>query len=110
VALNATYRFGSGNLVRPYLLSGIGVFSTRTSTNSTLLPGVVEDFPGEDGFLDELLRPNRSSVDVGLNAGAGLEFKIGPARLYTEYRYFLADPGNATGYSGMLPITAGIRF
>jgi hypothetical protein len=110
VALNATYRFGSGNLVRPYVLSGIGVFSTRTSSATNFGPIFGGDSIDLGDFDDLLGGRNRTSVDLGLNAGAGLEFKIGPARLFTEFRYFLADPGNGAGYSGMLPITGGIRF
>ena len=81
---------------------------TGRTTCSYYLPGDSLGIPDE--LVDDLLRRNRTNVDLGLNAGAGLEFKIGPARLFTEFRYFLADPGNGAGYSGMLPITGGIRF
>jgi hypothetical protein len=100
VNLNATYRFGHSESVRPYLLSGIGVFSTRSTGGGVTPGGQVIPQVGSG-----------SDVALGLNGGAGLEFRIAALRLFTEYRYFLADPGVGSGsFSGMLPITAGIRF
>jgi hypothetical protein len=109
VNVNATYRFG-GEGVRPYLLSGIGVFSTRYSANGVAMfaPGTTTIQPGGQ-FLQQNVAT--TDVSVGLNGGAGLEFKIAAIRLFAEYRYFLADPSTGGGsFSGMLPITAGIRF
>jgi hypothetical protein len=100
VNVNATYRFGHSESVRPYLLSGIGVFSTR-STGGAVAPG------GQ--VLPQV--GSGSNVALGLNGGAGLEFRIAALRLFAEYRYFLADPSTGGGsFSGMLPLTVGIRF
>lgn len=86
VTMNATYSLMRRAFVRPYLLGGIGVLSTRDAASAN------------------------DRVDIGLNTGAGLEFGHGPVRLYTEFRYFLNDTPSARGFSGMLPLTAGLRF
>ncbi|MGZ8634598.1 MAG: hypothetical protein ACXWZZ_12210 [Solirubrobacteraceae bacterium] len=52
----------------------------------------------------------RNDIDVGLTAGAGLEFDIGPARLFTEFRYLLTDQQRARGFGGMLPLSVGLRL
>ena len=114
VNVNATYRFGGSESVRPYLLSGIGVFSTRHSANGIQTVSASSFAPPNGSPAQFLFIPQNvstSDVSLGLNAGAGLEFRIAALRLFAEYRYFLTDPSGGGGtFSGMLPITAGIRF
>jgi len=95
--LNATYTFFRTSAVRPYLLGGPGIVSTRIASMRSTGPALVEV-------------PSRHELDFGLNTGAGLEFVVGPVRLFTEARYFLTDTPVARGFSGMVPITAGVRF
>ena len=105
VMLNATYTFFRGSMVRPYVLGGPGVLSTRIApvqaTGVVIQPGTPTQLPSTSA---------RHELDLGLNAGAGLELSIGPVRLFTETRYFLTDSPAPRGFSGMVPITAGIRF
>lgn len=103
IALSGTYTFARRSPVRPYVLSGVGMFSTR-------LPRVDAPIPGQT----RATIPARTVLDAGLTAGAGLELSLGPVRLFTELRYLLLDGGAGTagspGFAGMLPLTAGIRF
>jgi opacity protein-like surface antigen len=108
VNLNATYSFLRRSMVRPYVLGGIGVLSTREA-----FPIVASTVPlvGNPQITTITYRTEtRDHVDVGLNTGAGMEFGRGPVRLFTEFRYFLTDTPTTRGFSGMLPITAGLRF
>jgi hypothetical protein len=104
IAVNGTYTLARSSPVRPYLLSGLGVFSTRTPQAAalTLVPGGSTNSQADVRF--------RNDVDVGLTAGAGLEFDAGPVRLFTEFRYLLTDQQRARGFSGMLPLTAGLKL
>jgi hypothetical protein len=105
VMLNATYTFFRGSVVRPYLLGGPGVLSTRIAPVQAT--GIVVQ-PGTPAT--QITTSARHDLDVGLNAGAGIEVGIGPVRLFSETRYFLTDSPPVRGFSGMVPITAGIRF
>ena len=104
IAVNGTYTLARSSPVRPYLLSGIGVFSTRAPQ-----PTVISVAPGGTISTQADVR-FRNDVDVGLTAGAGLEFDAGPVRLFTEFRYLLTDQQRPRGFSGMLPLTAGLRL
>ena len=104
IAVNGTYTLARSSPVRPYLLSGIGVFSTRAPQ-----PTVISFAPGGTTNTQADVR-FRNDVDVGLTAGAGLEFDAGPVRLFTEFRYLLTDQQRPRGFSGMLPLTAGLRL
>jgi hypothetical protein len=101
VALSGTYTFLRGSPIRPYALSGIGVFSTR----ETVPPGLVGG-----GAVDPAATVRRTNTNLGLTAGAGLEFALGPVRLYSELRYLLHDDDVVRRFSGMLPLTLGLRF
>lgn len=98
VTLNATYTFLRNAPVRPYVVGGVGLISTR----ERVLDGTTT--------ATQLGTRTVHELDVGLNSGAGLEFALGPVRLFSELRYLLTDSPTARGFSGMLPITAGIRF
>jgi hypothetical protein len=108
VNFNATYTFLRGSAIRPYMLGGVGVISTRENR-----PEIVTSIPlgTSPTFSQVTYRPSPSDrIDLGLNAGSGLEFGRGPVRLYVEFRYFLNDTATPLGFSGALPITAGLRF
>ena len=109
VAVSGTYTLARSSPVRPYLMSGLGVFSSRTPQVGIALVST--------GIQPAVLPPVyqtdvrwRNAIDVGLTAGAGLEFDLGPARLFTEFRYLLTDQARPRGFSGMLPLTAGLRL
>jgi opacity protein-like surface antigen len=104
VAVTGTYTLARSSPVRPYLLSGLGVFSTRTPQTvvTQLTTGTTPSFQSGTQF--------RNDLDVGLTAGGGLEFDLGPVRLFTEFRYLLTDQARPRGFSGMLPLTAGLRL
>lgn len=108
VNMNFTYAFLRGSVIRPYLLGGVGVASTRESR--AVIASMVP-INGSAAVSQVTYRvDSQDRVDIGLNAGSGLEFGRGPVKLFAEFRYFLADTPSARGFSGMLPITAGLRF
>lgn len=100
VSLGATYTFLRGSAVRPYVIGGPGLVSTRT-----VLPA---PSPGQQP--NAAGRRVHHELDVGLHAGTGLELVAGPVRLFSEMRYFLTDSPAPRGFSGMVPITVGLRF
>lgn len=108
VNLDATYMMLRGSSVRPYLLGGVGVLSTREVVPVVATAAPLSSIQGAQAITYRTESHNR--VNLGLNAGAGMEFGRGPVRVFTEFRYFLHDAPSARGFSGMLPITAGIRF
>jgi opacity protein-like surface antigen len=109
VAVSGTYTLARSSPVRPYLLSGLGVFSTRTpSLIVTTDPMLIQ--PGLPPATFQQQVQWRNDIDVGLTAGAGLEFDIGPARLFTEFRYLLTDQPRPRGFGGMMPLTVGLRL
>jgi opacity protein-like surface antigen len=105
VAVNGTYTLARSSPVRPYLLSGLGVFSTRSPQTSAALVN-----PVPPSLAAQQATSFRNDIDVGLTAGAGLEFDLGPVRLFGEFRYLLTDQPRANGFGGMLPLTAGLRL
>lgn len=109
VAVSGTYTLARSSPVRPYLLSGLGVFSSRTPQVAVTLV--------DAGIQPAVFPPTyqadvrwRNDIDVGLTAGGGLEFDLGPARLFTEFRYLLTDQPRLRGFGGMMPLTAGLRL
>jgi hypothetical protein len=95
---------GTGNVVfkfktseestfRPYLLGGLGVYNhkvTGSDDPNDVLPG------GE--------------TDLGINAGAGFDFKTGGAGLFIEGRFHNVFTGDGEPNLRFIPITLGIRF
>ncbi|GLC27916.1 hypothetical protein [Roseisolibacter agri] len=106
VAVSGTYTLARSSPVRPYLMSGLGVFSTRTPQVEVTVAGATP--AGAPNYQANVNW--RNDVDVGLTAGAGLEFDLGPARLFTEFRYLLTDQPRLRGFGGMMPLTAGLRL
>jgi hypothetical protein len=109
VAVSGTYTLARSSPVRPYVLSGLGVFSTRSPQLQISAIGPALQTGVAPGTLQTATR-FRNDVDVGLTAGAGLEFDLGPARLFTEFRYLLTDQPRVNGFGGMLPLTVGLRL
>jgi hypothetical protein len=87
--LNAVYRFESSEdtKFRPYLVGGGGVYNSK-ATGSDALGG--------------------SSTRVGINAGAGFDFKAGSAGLFVEGRFHdVFVPGPNLQF---FPINLGLHF
>jgi hypothetical protein len=86
---NARYQFESGENTRwrPYLIGGLGIYNSR-DTGSDALEG--------------------SATKLGVNAGAGFDFKAGSAALFLEGRFHnvFSDGPNVKFF----PVTLGIRL
>ncbi len=86
---------GSGRSVNPYLLAGIGYYFRSVDLTTPAVgyvPGFCDPwwyvcYPG--GFVPiENVVGSRSSNDLGMNFGGGLDFKFGSsAAIYIEARY-----------------------
>ncbi len=107
VAVSGTYTAALGRSpVRPYVMSGLGVFSTRVP--EAVVP--VGFGPALPPAPLQTARRFRTATDLGLTAGAGLEADIGPVRLFGELRYLLVDQPRPLGFSGALPLTIGLKL
>jgi opacity protein-like surface antigen len=108
VNLNATYTMLRGSFARPYLIGGVGLLTTREPSAVVASAVPLASAPQVTQLTYRV--QSTDHTEFGLNAGAGLEFGHGPVRVFTEFRYFLSDSPTPRGFSGMLPITAGLRF
>jgi hypothetical protein len=92
---NVVFKFKSSeeSTFRPYILGGLGVYNTKTT--------------GADD-PDEVL--GGGVTDLGINAGAGFDFKAGGAGLFIEGRFHRIFAGDDTIRRQFIPITLGIRF
>jgi opacity protein-like surface antigen len=83
---NLVFDIESESALDPYILGGLGYYNLKV--NST------------GGSADE--------SNLAFNVGAGFNFMMGNANLFTEIRYLsIQTDGDATN---MLPIVIGIRF
>lgn len=110
--LSGTFELLRSAPVRPYVLSGVGVLTTRTSidVNGGIPPCPECAFAARPARPSGLVTPSQSTTSVILNGGAGILFDVGRAQLFTELRYQLADEPTIRGLSGIAPLTLGIRF
>jgi hypothetical protein len=86
---SARYPFATapGTRFQPYLIGGLGAYNNKST--------------GDDAI-------EGSSTDLGINLGAGFDFRAGATRLFLEARWhnvFLAGDNLK-----FLPLTLGIRF
>jgi len=113
--------------VKPYLITGIGVYYRPvkvTSPGVGYVPGYCDPWwyvcwPGGWVPVENILG-ERSSTDFGMNVGGGVNFLIGEtAGIYVEARYHyiwgpeVTDPrDNSTKKANgqFFPITFGVRF
>ena len=86
---DAVYRFRSAlsTRFRPYLISGLGLYNSKDI--------------GDDAFGD-------SATKLGINLGAGFNFRVARAELFLESRFhdvFTEGPNVK-----FVPLTVGLRF
>jgi opacity protein-like surface antigen len=84
--VNLTYDINTGTGLMPYVFGGLGYYNTKVEVG---------------GF-------SADASDLAFNVGAGYNFKMGNANLFTEIRY-LSIQGDG-GSLNTLPIVVGIRF
>jgi hypothetical protein len=87
--VDAVYRFQSSadSRFHPYLIGGVGAYNFKQTGSDALGP---------------------SNTEIGINAGAGFDFKAGSAGLFIEGRFhsvFIGGPNLQ-----FFPINLGIRF
>jgi hypothetical protein len=84
---NVVYAF-SGTSVKTYLIAGGGLYNTRFDTDGA-----------------------KSENHLGLNAGAGMTFGLGPIASFLETRYhFISRQPAQGGVLHFVPITFGFMF
>jgi hypothetical protein len=110
LSLDGRYTFFARSAVRPYLVSGLGMYVTRTTTttNYTYDCGIQSPEPG--CFI--VAGPTGTFADrrlgVGLHSGFGFAFPIRSSELSLELRYRQLTSG--LRHSHAVPILLGIRF
>jgi opacity protein-like surface antigen len=90
---NLVYAFPQANpsMVRPYVLGGVGFFNSKGSYEAA-------------GISVE----SESSTDLGIQAGAGLNFNLSGFSTFLEAKYVnVFGDGSSANW---IPITFGIRF
>jgi hypothetical protein len=103
LSLDGRYTFLSRSPVRPYLLSGFGLYrstSTVTANYTCELTTCVRS-PERTTF-------SNSSLGLGLHAGFGVAVPIRRAELSLEFRFQQLTSGVRHGHT--VPIMLGIRF
>ena len=98
------YAFRSGAAVRPYVVSGFGVYGATTASSANF---VCVDFrcapaPGQSET------DRRTSIGLGFDAGFGFGFPIGGREFTLEF--LLRQHGAAIRQGYTMPVTLGIRF
>lgn len=78
--------------VTPYLIAGIGMYNSRFTAGAVF----------EDAELGTEAR-----TDFGINAGAGLLFRLGLVHAFVEGRYHHVFDGQALTHA---PVTVGLMF
>ena len=81
--INATYDVSATPLVKPYLITGVGVYHTSLSVA---------------GDEDQ-------TTQIGLNAGTGLRFDLVGMSTFVEARYHFVK-----GSTDMIPFSFGVKF
>ncbi len=105
---SATYALGSGDSpTRPYVLGGLGIFSTR-------IEGTVTE-TGGGTFSD-----SESKTSPGLQLGGGVRFLLGGLNAFAEARYQHVLRGAIDAQQegdnvrwksgGFIPVTVGLTF
>jgi hypothetical protein len=109
--LGATYQFRRAERVRPYLLSGLGVYHTRRRFREVYY---IDTCPVEmlctQDFVPPLPeRPAGRSTDLGMHAGIGTTVRIvSRLELFAEARFHLVDEELTA--RRFAPLTLGLRF
>ena len=103
LSLDGRYTFLSRSPVRPYLLSGFGLYrsTTTVTANFTCDLTTCVGSPGPTTF-------SNSSLGLGLHAGFGVAVPIRRSELSLELRFQHLTSGIRNGYR--VPVLLGIRF
>jgi hypothetical protein len=107
LSLDGRYTFFARSAVRPYLVSGFGMYWVRTSTTTNY----TFDCTDPSGCVagagpTRIYRDPR--LGLGLHSGFGLAFPIRSAEVSLELRYRQLTSGYV--YPNAVPILIGIRF
>jgi hypothetical protein len=104
VSLDGRYTFFARSAVRPYLLSGFGLYRAvhTVTANYTCAEFSCTSTPDQKSTF------RTSSIGLGLHSGIGLAIPIRRSELSLEFRFRQLLSGLRDGYS--LPIVLGIRF
>jgi len=106
IYLNAIGRLSTGMMVTPYATLGFGVNILSASDMKVEYSGL-GDITQDLTNLGIISKPE-TKTKMGMNAGAGAEFKLGILVLYAEFKYVLVFTEG--GNTSLLPITIGVTI
>jgi hypothetical protein len=106
VSLDGRYTFFARSAVRPYLLSGFGLYRTvnTVTANYTCTDFSCTPTPDQKSTF------SMSSIGLGLHSGIGLAVPIRRSELSLEARFHLQQLGSGFQNRYTIPIVLGIRF
>ncbi len=107
LSLDGRYTFFARSAVRPYLVSGLGVYLTRTTTTTNY----AFDCGGETecGIVAGPTMTSRDpTLGLGLHSGFGFAIPVRRSELSLELRFRQLTSGSRQPYA--IPILLGIRF
>jgi hypothetical protein len=104
LSLDGRYTFFARSAVRPYLLSGFGLYRTVNTVTANYTCAEFSCTPTPD----QRSTFTTSSIGLGLHSGIGLAVPIRRSELSLEFRFQQLSSGLRQGYT--LPIVLGIRF
>src|SRR6266540_2282575 len=86
--VSLVYPFSTAGSVKPYVLAGVGFYSTKLTIPSASV--------------------DTSKTSVGFGGGAGIRFPMSSMSLFVEARYLTQKAFDVT--FARLPITVGVQF
>jgi len=86
--VSLVYPFATAGNIKPYILGGIGFYSTKVTVPSAAV--------------------DTSKTSVGFGGGAGVRFPLSSASLFVEARYLTVKAFDVT--YAQLPVTVGVSF
>jgi hypothetical protein len=106
LSLDGRYTFFARSAVRPYLLSGFGLYRTvnTVTANYTCTDFSCTPTPDQKSTF------SMSSIGLGLHSGIGLAVPIRRSELSLEARFHLQQLGSGFQNRYTIPIVLGIRF
>ena len=110
ITLDGRYTFFARSPVRPFLVSGLGVYRTMTATTTNYAFDCTTTVPEPGCYLaaGPTRRSTYPSLGLGLHSGFGFAVPVRSSELSLEFRFRQMTSGPPSPWA--VPILVGIRF